>query len=173
MTKRLGAVLASTILIGSIARAGEPAPPRSAIAVQLAREMLPYDNWQQAMKGYSAQMKLFLRQLQRDDKTVPEETTSDFVDEYLKMFSYQEMLDIEASVLAKYYTAAEMKELLAFYRTPLGRKSIRIAPELSQDVHGQTFALIQQRFPAFKIGVKAKADARAAESATCDSETEE
>jgi hypothetical protein len=69
-------------------------------------------------------------------------------------YSYQEILDIQAGLLAKHYTEAELRELLAFYRTPLGKKAIRVMPEVMADVNGQTTALLQQRIPAMMERLK-------------------
>jgi hypothetical protein len=38
--------------------------------------------------------------------------------------------DITASLYDKYYTEAELKDLIAFYRTATGRKTLRIMPQL-------------------------------------------
>jgi hypothetical protein len=55
---------------------------------------------------------------------------------------------MQAGLLVKHYTEGELKELLAFYKTPLGQKAIRIMPEVMQDVNGQMMVLMQQRLPA-------------------------
>jgi len=50
-------------------------------------------------------------------------------------------LEATAQLYAKRFTASEMKEVLAFYRTPTGRKFLQQMPELAQDTMklGQQF----------------------------------
>ncbi len=64
------------------------------------------------------------------------------------MPSYPEMLDFQAGVIAKHYTLEEQRQLLAFYRSPIGQKSIRIQPEILQDTMGWMQSILQQRMPA-------------------------
>lgn len=53
-------------------------------------------------------------------------------------------------------------ELLAFYKTPLGQKSIRIMPEVAQDVNGLMMAVMQQRMPAVMERLKPEFEKAAA-----------
>ena len=43
-----------------------------------------------------------------------------------------EFLDLSAQVYAKHFTAAELEEILAFYRTPIGKKTIEKLPIITQ-----------------------------------------
>lgn len=42
-------------------------------------------------------------------------------------------MDITVGIYDKYYTDAEIRQLIAFYQTPVGQKSIRILPTIMQD----------------------------------------
>jgi uncharacterized protein len=72
---------------------------------------------------------------------------------------YQEMVDMQAGLLVKHYTAAELKELLAFYQTSLGKKVIRIMPEVAADVMGWMQTVLKQRLPAAGERFKARLEA--------------
>ncbi len=55
---------------------------------------------------------------------------------FAKLLNYQELLDFQAGLLAKYYTSAELTELGRFYGTPLGKKALNLLPQVIQDVMG-------------------------------------
>ncbi|MEQ8313028.1 MAG: DUF2059 domain-containing protein [Gammaproteobacteria bacterium] len=43
------------------------------------------------------------------------------------------MEDLVVPIYAKYFTLEEVQELLAFYRTPIGRKTVEVMPVLTQE----------------------------------------
>jgi hypothetical protein len=50
-------------------------------------------------------------------------------------------LDMVSPVYSKYFTHDEIKDRLAFYRTDLGKKTLRVSPEFNKD-----FGLIQEQW---------------------------
>lgn len=65
-----------------------------------------------------------------------------FADRMLKAFrekvfgtiNYAELLEqISSELYDKYFTEDELKDLLAFYRTPTGKKTIQVMPKLATD----------------------------------------
>ncbi|HEY6005934.1 MAG TPA: DUF2059 domain-containing protein [Anaeromyxobacter sp.] len=145
--KRLlaAAALAAAVAVPRLASAGsEP----NAVAVEISRFVLPEESWnklQQAMEDQVRQM--VEHTLQQAGAKASPELPARLAEETRKLLTYAEMVDLQAGLLAKYYTEPEMKELLAFYRTPLGQKQIRIMPEMLQDVNNHMMALLQQRLP--------------------------
>ncbi len=130
-----------------------------AIAVELSRLVLPEASWKKMMKDVSEQTRQFVEQsAQQSGTTLPAGFGAKFSEEFGKLFTYQEMIDLNAGLLAKHYTEAELKELAAFYRTPLGQKAIRIMPEVSADVNGQMMVLMQQRMPGMMERLKTALD---------------
>ncbi|WP_242392974.1 DUF2059 domain-containing protein [Anaeromyxobacter oryzisoli] len=164
--KRASAVLLSALLVllAGAARAATPAKP-TPLAVQLARFVLPEENWNRTMDGISRQTSQYMAQAVRQQGgTLSPELLERSMKEFTKLFTYEEIIDLQAGVLAKHYTAAELKELLAFYRTPIGQKSIRIMPEVAEDVNGQMMVIMQQRMPALMERLKPALEKAAAES---------
>jgi hypothetical protein len=53
--------------------------------------------------------------------------------EFVKAFASSDMKDKQVALFAKYYTHTEIKGLIAFYETDLGRKAIANAPQLVRD----------------------------------------
>ncbi len=141
----LTAVLAAPVTtLAAEARASTEDP-----AVALARFVLSEETWRKMQAGTAAQLQQYIEgTLRQSGSTIPAGFAARFSREYLTLVSYQEMIDLQASLLAKHYTADEVRGLLAFYATPLGQKVIRVMPEVSQDLTGQMLTLIQQRLPA-------------------------
>ncbi len=55
-----------------------------------------------------------------------------------RILDYQWMVDLQASMFAKYYSSEELAELLKFYQSPVGKKALSIMPQVTQDVMGQS-----------------------------------
>lgn len=55
---------------------------------------------------------------------------------FVQLLDYQELVDFQAGLYAKYYTVDEMAALAKFYSTPLGKKSLSVIPQLTQDIAG-------------------------------------
>jgi hypothetical protein len=45
----------------------------------------------------------------------------------------QKMLDLYARIYQKYFSRAELEEMIAFYRTPTGQKSVQAMPAVMQE----------------------------------------
>jgi uncharacterized protein len=75
---------------------------------------------------------------------------SSALDEFGKYMSaettYQEFLErIYYPVYDQYFTETDLKDLVAFYKTPIGRKLISISPQLSATSQKLTFEIIMPR----------------------------
>ncbi len=148
------AVVAALLLVSAspAARAAESA---DAMATDLARMMMPQSTYEQLVSTMDAQMRQTMApMIQKLAPDVdPEELVPVFADELAAMVrtlmpSYDEMSALQAKILAKHYTVAELKELRAFYRSPLGQKSIRITPEVMKDVTSWVQSSLTERMPA-------------------------
>lgn len=73
-------------------------------------------------------------------KNVPagkEKDAEEFIQEFAKEFSAEAPKHIDelkakvAVIYDKYYSAQDIKDLIAFYKTPIGQKSVGIAPKIA------------------------------------------
>jgi hypothetical protein len=145
--KRLLAVaaLAAAMAVPRLASAG---PEASTVAVEISRFVLPEESWNRLQQAMEQQVRQMVEHaLQQAGAKAPPELPARLAEETRKLLTYGEMVDLQAGLLVKYYTEPEMKELLAFYRTALGQKQIRIMPEMLQDVNNHMMELLQQRLP--------------------------
>lgn len=55
-------------------------------------------------------------------------------EEFGALFSNEErLLDLYVPIYRRHYTKAEIDQLIAFYQTPIGKKSIRVMPAIFQE----------------------------------------
>jgi uncharacterized protein len=166
-------IAAAALLLAAIPFASAGQHVQASTPVEIARIVLPRSNWEQILAVTSAQMDQSMEQaLRQDGNEVTPELASIVRGQARDMMngmmpSYEEMLDVQAGLLAKHYSAAELKQLLAFYRSPLGQKTIRITPEVMKDVMGWMQSIMQQRMPPamakLQTTVKAYLEQRAKE----------
>jgi hypothetical protein len=58
--------------------------------------------------------------------------------ERLMIANYAEVAKDAPAIYTKYFTAKEMQDLVAFYRSPLGAKTIRAMPQAMADLNAKT-----------------------------------
>jgi len=78
---------------------------------------------------YEQMMTQIFKTLQAQYPDVPAKYWSTFASEINTDDIFKEVIPL----YSKYYTNQELEELVAFYQTPLGKKTIRILPQLSRD----------------------------------------
>ncbi|QNA46612.1 DUF2059 domain-containing protein [Lacibacter sediminis] len=61
---------------------------------------------------------------------------TDFWDEFMKEAQTGDLITMIAPVYAKHFTENEVKELIAFYKTPVGKKLVEKLPVISQESYG-------------------------------------
>ncbi len=57
------------------------------------------------------------------------------------------LIDQVIPIYAKYFTVAELKELVAFYKSPVGAKNLQLTPKLMTDVMATTAKYFQDNSP--------------------------
>lgn len=54
-------------------------------------------------------------------------------DEFAKEIKSEDLIEMVVPVYDKYYTEDDVDQLLAFYKTPIGKKSIEVMPQIAQE----------------------------------------
>jgi uncharacterized protein len=168
MRLAVAAVLAASLVAVAPAGAAEKPSRKQQLAVQLSRIALPEANWDQMIANAKEQVRASVEQsLQASGQTLPARLRK-VIDGELEglfdaiMYTYPEMVDLQAGLLVKHYTEAELDQLVAFYRTPVGQKSIQVMPAVMQDAMGAFQARAQERMPAQLQALTKKLEAEAA-----------
>jgi hypothetical protein len=69
---------------------------------------------------------------------------------------YEALLDLHAKELSAGYTEQELKDLIAFYKSPTGQKSLQTMPAVSEKVAIQTQQRVESKMPAIMEKLSAK-----------------
>ncbi|MDP2652519.1 MAG: DUF2059 domain-containing protein [Candidatus Omnitrophota bacterium] len=64
---------------------------------------------------------------------------------YRRVFKSEEVIDRLVPLYAKYYTSAELKELIVFYRGPVGQKILSATPYLVNDTMTEMTKYFQEK----------------------------
>jgi len=133
----IGHVAAAQTLGQAAAAARKAAPVEPALRADIERLM---DITGQAAMGTQLATTFtdaFLNGLQQTQKNVPPrviEVVKEVIGaEFSQAFDASEVKDKQIALYAKYYTHADVKGLIAFYETDLGRKAIANAPSLMRE----------------------------------------
>ncbi len=78
---------------------------------------------------------------------VPADFTQRVRHEVEAILPYPELVQLEAAQLATNFSDAELKQLLPFYRSPLGQKSVRAMPLVGQAVNARMRHRLDQKMP--------------------------
>ena len=120
----------------------------AAKARELAMLVLPQDSWNKIQAGAAQSVMMQIAtEDQRAGKSVPADLAPRVRKAMDGVFSYSEMIDLQTGLLVKYYSASELDQLLRFYRSPVGKKTIRVMPEIQQDVMGIVMSKLSGAMP--------------------------
>ena len=128
---RLPAVLLGLFLLGGPSFAQEPTPGHLAIA----RELVGMTGTLSTVDGL---IPSFAAEVRKQAVTRPDLTKD--LDEVLKSLQpeleqrRQQIINAASRVYAKHMAEAEMKDVVAFFKTPSGSKYLKVQPRLVDDV---------------------------------------
>ena len=131
------AFLVPALALASPARQGR-APQRSAAAhhtsepihLKVARAMFPREYWQTFMKEASMALTHQIAENGKGQIVLDPGFADRLQEQYEELMPYDEMLEYQARLLDSQYSKAELRHLLVFYRTSLGRKSLPFMHDL-------------------------------------------
>ena len=127
---RFASLVAAALLAAAPVRqlAAQAAGAPNAAALQAAREVLEITNAKDVMRA--TMQASFDAQIEQMPAMAPfRPVMEEWADKYL---SWDVIAPRLAEVYAQTFTEQELRELIAFYRTPLGRKVAAETPELSR-----------------------------------------
>jgi hypothetical protein len=120
-----------------------------ALALQLVELVQPESSYRAGLQQMMDQMLPSLEaQARANGKTLPPDTRQRMNAVLLEVVPYGEMKQWSADIYAQRFTAPELKQLLTFYRTPVGRKLAAKLPEIMGEAGKKVGEVIPQRLPA-------------------------
>jgi uncharacterized protein len=76
------------------------------------------------------------------------------MDEMLKTFPWDEIMDAMIPVYQKHFTRGDIDAMVAFYETPTGQKLLRELPEITAESMQQMMPLLQKNMEAMNKGIQ-------------------
>ncbi|HEX9053243.1 MAG TPA: DUF2059 domain-containing protein, partial [Anaeromyxobacter sp.] len=122
-------------------------PAAQARATDIARLVLPKDEWSRAVDMLSQDVQARLQGHPGSQLKFPPDFGAKVHGEVAKALPYDELVAMHAKALSGAFSEAELTDLLAFYRTPLGEKSLKVLPTVTGNVAQQTQARFEQKMP--------------------------
>jgi hypothetical protein len=141
----------SALVVASVLAANPSAPDAShrALAMELVHLVTPEASYRSGIQEMTAQMVPTLEaQARSTGTTLPPDFRQRFDAALFEVVPYEEQSTWAADVYARHFTKSELKDLIAFYRTALGRKLASALPSIMGEVGKQVSEIIPQRLPA-------------------------
>jgi hypothetical protein len=150
-------------------RAAEP------LHLQLARAVFPHERWERLVSKASLELTQQLAVASQGHFQLDPDFADHLRREYERMAPYEELIGTQARILDRQYTATEQKQLLAFYRSPLGKKSVLLIHDLTtysdQEMQQKVHAGIGDALTRLKPLVHPVPDGAAPDDAPADGAT--
>ncbi len=98
--------------------------------LQVARAVFPRESWKRFMAQASTELTEQIAETGKGQIELAPGFADRLRERYEQLVPYEEMLSYQARLLESRYSKAELRRLLVFYRTPLGRKSFPFMHDL-------------------------------------------
>jgi len=137
-------------LVGTAPAASQPAlTEQRALALQLVELVQPESSYRAGLQQMMDQMLPSLEaQARASGKTLPPDTKQRMNAVLLEVVPYGEMKQWSADIYARRFSSAELKQLLQFYKTPVGRKLASKLPEIMGEAGKKVGEVLPARLPA-------------------------
>lgn len=114
-------------------------------ANELVRLVTPKPIYDDMMKQLTQNM---IQSMSAQGQPPPPELAAKFQKAMSEALPYDEMMGWSAEVYAKRFSVTEIKDLVKFYKTPLGSKLAKSLPEIMGEVGRKTGEMLPSRMPA-------------------------
>ncbi|WP_437813535.1 DUF2059 domain-containing protein [Sorangium sp. So ce1078] len=133
--------LLSLVSLGS-AHAGEA---EKKLALELTHLVMPKEVYNALIDQLMTNMGLSMQQA---GAKISAKDTGKLKAVVTEVLPYDELVQWNVDIYAGKFTADELKELIKFYSTPVGKKAAKLLPEISGEVGKKVGSVIVQRMPA-------------------------
>ena len=140
------ALLAAPIATHSAMAQSAPTPDALAAARDLIAIMSKDTIRQMSVQMVGQIWPTIERSLRAKQPSITAEQVADLRGEYERIFlDYMNNLMGDAPALyARYFSAAELREMLAYHRSPVGQKALRVLPQLTVEIFQMIMPKLQQ-----------------------------
>jgi len=118
---------------------------------------MPPEQWEVLMRTFSqGLLQVFEKEAAAEGKPLPPNLSRVLAEITGETISYEEVAAFMTAVYSRYYTADEMRAILAYQRTPVFQKQMQLAPRLMEE----SLKYTQRIFEEHKSEIRAKIAAR-------------
>jgi len=137
-------------LAGAVPASSQPElTEQRTLALQLVELVQPESSYRAGLQQMMDQMLPSLEaQARASGKTLPPDTKQRMNAVLLEVVPYGEMKQWSADIYARRFSSAELKQLLQFYKTPVGRKLASKLPEIMGEAGKKVGEVLPARLPA-------------------------
>jgi hypothetical protein len=115
--------------------------------VRVARAVFPRDRWQKLIRDSSEELTKQIAEQGKGRVRLAPEFAERLRQEYEEMVPYEEMVGYQADILGSHYNRTELRHMLTFYTSAVGKKAVRIIPALMGDSLVRAQAKVHERLP--------------------------
>ncbi len=133
--------LIASLALPLLARAGEA--ERKA-TIELMQAIMPQESYDLMLVKLTQAIRSSIGQ---GNENLPADFDKRMHDAIIDIMPYNEVLNMTADIYGKRFTVDEIKQIGAFYRTPVGRKLMKDLPDISAESMERTSKLLQTRLP--------------------------
>lgn len=159
--KRFLLVLAAGLVFAKVGVAQQTAADAPATKEDVERYLNVMHSREMMLQMVDAMMKpihqLTHEQYLKDKDKLPsdfEERVNKIVDDWMKKFPWDEMLQAMVPVYQKHFTKADVDALTAFYGTPTGQKVLRELPAITTEAMQSMMPLLRKQMDAMNEHVQ-------------------
>ncbi|HVO18436.1 MAG TPA: DUF2059 domain-containing protein [Anaeromyxobacter sp.] len=135
---------------GGAAQGSERAPPGKLLEplhMQVARAVFPRERWQKFVRENSEALAESIAEHGRGHLRLSPEFLNRLREQYEEMLPYEEMVSDQASELGSHYSPPELRRMLRFYTSPVGKKTVLTLPTLMTISMAQAQDRLRSRLP--------------------------
>lgn len=142
-------IVVSLVLAGIASNSARAQSAPSPEAVQAARDLVAVitkDTMRQLAAQVTTQVWPRLEQSLKAKQSITAAQLSELRNEFerIQVEFISKVMDDAPAIYARHFTASELRELLAFYRSPIGEKSLRVLPQITAETMGLIMPRMQQ-----------------------------
>ena len=116
-------------------------------ASDFARALIPKEAWEQFVQNLARGVQTQMQNHPSANLHYPPDFADKVKREVEAAIPYDAIIALNAKELAAAYTEPELKELLAFWRSPIGQKYLRLTPTVTGKVAAETQHRVDQKIP--------------------------
>lgn len=121
------------------------APKEQVAALELVKKVVPKDSYEQMVGQMTSAM---TDQFRQSGDKLPADFDAKMRAVVLEVMAYDEVLAWTAEIYASRFTVEELREISKFYDTAVGKKLMKLLPELGGEVGKKIATTLPERMPA-------------------------